>query len=354
MKNVEKLTNIPSEELEVVFCGKKLAKSTFMKDLSLTPATQIMFLRPKNLVQLTNSKFDSNNKITDTSILGSFYVWCKKCDDVQRGKLRVYCQNCASTSVLVKSEPQNWVDVLKSKRIQVTCENCFAPGLFADFKFKCLKCNDLAAALTHVRGNWQMTECCVCDGKDKVVIDLGCNHIICQNCFKEYLLSTLEEFRFTNRPPYGFTTSCVYPGCNRVVKDVHHFHIMGQSSYSEYQRKATERLISIDDEGVTCPNAACGQSFFWEPYDDDGRSQCPDCFFTFCRKCTERECTCQSDDDLTKITIDATTRRCPRCNAATERNGGCAHIHCTSCGMDWCFKCVTEWKEECQWDHWFN
>uniref|UniRef100_A0A1I7TM01 RBR-type E3 ubiquitin transferase n=1 Tax=Caenorhabditis tropicalis TaxID=1561998 RepID=A0A1I7TM01_9PELO len=278
-KNVEKLTHIPSDELEVVFCGKKLSKSTMMKELSLTPAT---------------------------------------------------------------------------KRIPVTCEDCCASNLFAEFKFKCLTCNDLAAALTHVRGNWQMEECCVCDNKEKIIFDLGCNHISCKNCFREYLLSTLNSFNFINKPPYGYTISCPYQGCNKVVKDVHHFHIMGQSAYSEYQRKATERLILVDDEGVTCPNALCGQSFFWEPYDDDGRSQCPDCFYTFCRKCTEKECVCQSDDDLTKSTIDATTRRCPNCNVATERNGGCSHIHCTSCGMDWCFKCVTAWREECQWDHWFN
>lgn len=353
-KNVEKLTQIPSDELEVIFCGKKLSKSTVMKELSLTPATQIMFLRPKNSSQVATKAHVEQILQTDSSILGSFYVWCKTCEDVKRGKLRVYCQNCSSTSVLVKAEPQNWLDVLKSKRIPVSCEDCCVPDIFAEFKFKCLTCNDLAAVLTHVRGNWQLEECCVCDGKDKIIFDLGCNHISCQNCFKDYLLSTLDRFNFVNRPPYGFTISCPYPGCNRVVQDVHHFHLMGQSSYSEYQRKATERLIAIDDEGVTCPNVSCGQSFFWEPYDDDGRSQCPDCFYTFCRKCTEKDCVCQSDDDLTRTTIDATTRRCPKCNVSTERNGGCSHIHCTSCGMDWCFKCVTEWKEECQWDHWFN
>ncbi|CDK13444.1 RBR-type E3 ubiquitin transferase [Caenorhabditis elegans] len=324
-----------------------------MRDLSLTPATQIMLLRPK--FNSHNENGATTAKITtDSSILGSFYVWCKNCDDVKRGKLRVYCQKCSSTSVLVKSEPQNWSDVLKSKRIPAVCEECCTPGLFAEFKFKCLACNDPAAALTHVRGNWQMTECCVCDGKEKVIFDLGCNHITCQFCFRDYLLSQLERFGFVNQPPHGFTIFCPYPGCNRVVQDVHHFHIMGQTSYSEYQRKATERLIAVDDKGVTCPNVSCGQSFFWEPYDDDGRSQCPDCFFSFCRKCFERNCVCQSEDDLTRTTIDATTRRCPKCHVATERNGGCAHIHCTSCGMDWCFKCKTEWKEECQWDHWFN
>lgn len=168
---------------------------------------------------------------------------------------------------------------------------------------------------------------------------------------------------------------------------MHHFHIMGQTSYSEYQRKATERLIAVDDKGVTCPNVSCGQSFFWEPYDDDGRSQCPDCFFSFCRyfellnrkfyrnkyhrsESASKEIVCaraktispelqltRLQGDLSDYPLQKTvnsSRRCPKCHVATERNGGCAHIHCTSCGMDWCFKCKTEWKEECQWDHWFN
>uniref|UniRef100_A0A8R1DXF4 E3 ubiquitin-protein ligase parkin n=1 Tax=Caenorhabditis japonica TaxID=281687 RepID=A0A8R1DXF4_CAEJA len=354
-KNVEKLTQIPSDELEVVFCGKKLAKSTIMRDLSLTPATQIMLLRSPNGAKQVNDVKNGINLATDSSsILGSFYMWCKKCDKVKRGKLRVYCQKCTSTAVLVKAEPQNWTDVLKSKRIPVTCENCQSEGVFAEFKFKCLKCNDLGAALTHIRGNWQLAECCICDAKEPIVMDLGCNHITCLACFKKYLLSTLETFAFINHPPYGFTLGCPFPGCNRVVQDVHHFHLMGHSEYDEYQRKATEKLILINDEGVTCPNVKCGQSFFWAPYDDDGRSQCPDCFYSFCRKCTERECICHRQDDLTKSTIEATTRKCPKCSVSTERNGGCAHIHCTSCGMDWCFKCVAEWKEECQWDHWFH
>ncbi|CAI5444235.1 unnamed protein product [Caenorhabditis angaria] len=82
----------------------------------------------------------------------------------------------------------------------------------------------------------------------------------------------------------------------------------------------------------------------WEDQDE---------FFTFCRKCNERDCVCHKTDDLTRNTIEATTRKCPNCQCSTERNGGCSHIHCTNCGYDWCFKCVKEWTENCQWDHWF-
>lgn len=179
---------------------------------------------------LLRPKFNSHNEngattakiTTDSSILGSFYVWCKNCDDVKRGKLRVYCQKCSSTSVLVKSEPQNWSDVLKSKRIPAVCEECCTPGLFAEFKFKCLACNDPAAALTHVRGNWQMTECCVCDGKEKVIFDLGCNHITCQFCFRvsKNLNFLLKLFNFKGL--FAKSTGTIR-FCQSAAAWLHHF-----------------------------------------------------------------------------------------------------------------------------------
>ncbi|CAB3402837.1 unnamed protein product [Caenorhabditis bovis] len=349
VKSVECATQIPSSELDVIFCGKKLSLATFLKDLSLSPATSIMLLR-QNVVTPTAS---SAQPKTETSSFSSFYVYCKSCESINKGKLRIYCSGCSANSIIVKREPENWNDVLKSKRIEVDCENCQRDHLFADFKFKCVKCNEICAVLTHARGNWQLAECCVCDSKERVIFDLGCNHPTCQDCFKEYLLHALANFSFVSRPPHGYTILCPFTGCDRVVQDVHHFYVMGKEKYKEYQKRATEKLVALDDDGVVCPNPNCGQNFFWEPYNDDGKSQCPDCFFTFCRKCNERDCVCHKQDDLSRVTIEATTRKCPKCNVPTERNGGCAHIHCTSCGFDWCFKCVSAWTEECQWDHWF-
>ncbi|CAD6188079.1 unnamed protein product [Caenorhabditis auriculariae] len=349
------MTDIPLLEMNIIFCGHKIGDDTILKDLFLGPTTQLTVLRlPPTSVPQTPST--SIQKITamENPQIGSFYVYCKDCSQIARGKLRVYCEKCESSSVVVKSEPSCWNDVLKSKRIMVSCENCNSESSFAVFKFKCIKCNEICAPLAHIRTNWNILDCCICGENSHFVFDLGCSHPTCPDCFKEYVVSCLSENRFELRPPLGFTIQCPFTACNRYVKDVHHFYVAGKEVYQKYQQKATERLVTIDDEGVCCPSAKCGAYFFWEPENEDNLTQCPECHLSFCMRCKSKDCTCQEMDDETKETIETTTKKCPKCAAPTERNGGCAHIHCPSCSLDWCFLCRLPWTEDCQWNHWFG
>jgi hypothetical protein len=38
------------------------------------------------------------------------------------------------------------------------------------------------------------------------------------------------------------------------------------------------------------------------------------------------------------------TKACPRCGAATQKNGGCNHIQCQSCRHEWCWLCTATYK----------
>ncbi|KJH45099.1 IBR domain protein [Dictyocaulus viviparus] len=211
----------------------------------------------------------------------------------------------------------------------------------------------IGAVLSQVRGNWEHAQCNICiDEHTTYLFDFGCHHLICRQCFEECLLVALKDARFTFRPSVGFTISCPYPGCERYVTDVHHFRVIGEERYQAYQRLATEKSIVVDEQGVFCPYADCGSSFFWENEDDDGKVSCPECLRLFCRLCRSAVCICDTEDP-TKLTIQATTKKCPGCGVNTERSEGCTHMHCVVCKMDWCFVCVTQWTEECQWNHWF-
>ncbi|KAK6024655.1 hypothetical protein OSTOST_09533 [Ostertagia ostertagi] len=211
--------------------------------------------------------------VRNTPEIGSFYVWCKKCDDIQRAKLRVYCNECTSSAVLVKKEPSCWRDVLKSRQIEVNCADCHATS-YAAFCFKCIKCNEVGAVLSHIRGNWEHAECSVClDEHTTYLFDFGCRHMVCRQCLYECLAFALKEGRFVFRPPFGYTITCPYPGCERVF----------------------------------CPYPDCNSSFFWETEDDDGKTSCPDCLRLFCRLCKSAQCVCGIEDPTT-ITIQATTK----------------------------------------------
>lgn len=41
--------------------------------------------------------------------------------------------------------------------------------------------------------------------------------------------------------------------------------------------------------------------------------------------------------------ITSHTKKCPKCNVAIEKNGGCNHIRCWSCGYDFCWICFNRW-----------
>ncbi|PAV65355.1 hypothetical protein WR25_19287 [Diploscapter pachys] len=372
-RRISNSLKIPDDELRVAFCGRVLESDTLIGELLLGPTTNLTALitEQKQLPARNspeNKQSPTTSSTPNTPQIGSFFAWCKHCNDVVKAKLRVYCSRCNSTSVVVKSEPQEWKDVLITNRIRADCLNCGSENFentaqkenqkndcFAVFRFKCVKCSELCAALSHIRPNWEQAECGICldEPSDCFVLDFGCRHAACRECFTNYLRDSLESAKFIFRPPFGFTVTCPYNGCDFVVKDMHHMRFLGEEGYKKYQKIATEKLIALDTQGVFCPYHDCGASFFWDTEDNSGQTSCPECFRIFCRWCKNPKCICNAQEDASKLTIKATTKKCPNCSVDTEKSEGCQHMHCTNCGLDWCFRCVKPWTEDCQWDHWF-
>lgn len=56
-----------------------------------------------------------------------FYVHCSQCNELCNGKLRVRCCECLGGAFTVHRDPENWDDVLKSKRITGICESRETP-----------------------------------------------------------------------------------------------------------------------------------------------------------------------------------------------------------------------------------
>uniref|UniRef100_A0A1I8A4G9 RBR-type E3 ubiquitin transferase n=1 Tax=Steinernema glaseri TaxID=37863 RepID=A0A1I8A4G9_9BILA len=297
------------------------------------------------------------------STLGSFHVYCKGCERVAAGKLRMYCDQCGSAAVVARKEPNGkepngWSDVLLSKRIPIYCADCEGEQCHARFAFKCVECQELAVILRHLRPNRDQEKCVICGEAEgeSVVADLGCHHPTCLPCFEAYLVTTFEQSGFSMKPPHGYTVNCPVYGCDFWITDAHHFHLLGSEAYEKYQTNAAEKFVAMQEEGHFCPRAECGAAFMVQPWEEDDRLVlCPKCSRTFCSTCRNPErCLCGDTEDETQKAIRTISKQCPKCSVNTERNGGCSHIHCTQCGADWCFLCVKPWSDDCQWDHWFS
>ena len=62
-----------------------------------------------------------------------------------RNRIRADCLNCG---------PENLENAAQKENQKNDC--------FAVFRFKCVKCSELCAALSHIRPNWEQAECGIC------------------------------------------------------------------------------------------------------------------------------------------------------------------------------------------------
>ena len=65
---------------------------------------------------------------------------------------------------------------------------------------------------------------------------------------------------------------------------------------------------------------------------------CAECLVMHCHKCNQvhdASVECNSDIKEAVDTISRTCRNCPSCLSPTFKTGGCDHVHCSFCGMDW-------------------
>jgi hypothetical protein len=94
------------------------------------------------------------------------------------------------------------------------------------------------------------------------------------------------------------------------------------------QCSSCSQIQLIDRASIHFPRvrcSACAHEFCFEHGDLHGASACP-------------KPTLQHMDSA--AVISSISKRCPACNVATERNGGCPHMTCAVCACNWCWTCT--------------
>ncbi|XP_075212405.1 E3 ubiquitin-protein ligase parkin [Lycorma delicatula] len=417
IKNVKEVIapqlGLPPDEVKIILAGKELDDSIIIEECDLGERSILHAVRSrsKNLSekplrslndaisvrQLANISESDDSTLSVEELDASegkqhrsnFYVYCgAPCGMIRMGKLRVRCATCGSGALTVDSDPTCWDDVLKSHRISAHCEeeNCSTgPVSWAEFYFKCAEHTsegekDQAVPLYLIRHNLSNVPCLACTDVSDPVLVFPCSehHVTCLSCFHQYCLTRLRERQFVCHAQYGYTLPCP-AGCpDSDIQESHHFHILDNEEYQMYQRFGAEEFV-LKEGGVLCPQPGCGAGILVDP--DCKKIQCiGGCGFVFCRDCMQGyhlgECLSRTDeslmaagvsysvdparaaqarwDDASKVTIRVMTKPCPRCRTATERDGGCMHMVCTRCKLQWCWVCQTQWTRECMGAHWFG
>ena len=397
--------------IRIIFAGKELQDQVKLSDcdigaesvlhavqvqtapLSQAPPSQSVPLNESLVdLQLSSSSSSSEKEADRRQHRAHFWVYCNRpCGTMKPGKLRVRCHGCKEGAILVERDPCNWHDVLLPRRVRGLCQSdrCGGQEHFVEFFFKCAHhpASEDTPPLSMVRSNIHGAACLAClDVLDPVVVfECGDRHVICVDCFTAYGNSKLNERQFVLDKEHGYTLPCPASCESSLITETRHFRLLGDRQYDRYQRFGAEECV-LQSGGVLCPQPDCGMGILQD--EPCRKVTCEQgCGYVFCRDCLQGfhigECHAHPSGeeeeghrqglavrsfsvnpnlgrwaplDASSTAIRLTTKPCPKCRTATERDGGCMHMVCTkpACGFHWCWICQVEWTRECMANHWFG
>ncbi|KAK3594485.1 hypothetical protein CHS0354_030007 [Potamilus streckersoni] len=386
-------SGVDSKQIQLIFAGKILCNETQLQDLSLGSESILHAFQERSSVvptldvsyTSTTEEADSPKTASPTTITRTphqYYVYCKECNLLQVGKLRVRCKRCQEGGIILKREPENWEDVLNAERIHGECKSGCYGDQPAQFYFKCASHQGdtqeaIVVPLKHIRPNRKLVECITCGCVSTPILVFPCEHqhVMCLECFKSYGNVRLNDRAFVQDQEYGYSLPCPAGCMNSLIQESHHFCLLGKNQYERYKIFGAEECL-LQNGGVQCPQPQCGEGMILDS--SISKITCPNCRFKFCRKClseyhdgechavqnmesypaimsvdSERELRARWDAESAEF-IQRSTKACPNCRTRTERSGGCMHMQCSRCQEEWCWMCEKSWNRECQGNHWFG
>jgi hypothetical protein len=183
--------------------------------------------------------------------------------------------------------------------------------------------------------------CMVCfdDEDDEGILIPVCNHFICTDCFKATLQNAIRNKEFP--------VKCVDTKCECLYDLELITQRIDSEMFDKILKASYELYISLNPKYSHCTTPDCPQVFL----ENSGDFTCDLCSKSICTVCknSHQGLTCEEfvrnggDLDqglLAKYKDEMNVRDCPRCKASIEKNGGCNHMRCEKCKLDFCWVCM--------------
>ncbi len=196
---------------------------------------------------------------------------------------------------------------------------------------------------------------------------LQCAHTFCRRCLSAYFLARVDEGQSVG-------IECPEPKCRAAPSPSDVCALLPPAAFATFEAALLQQGLAQMDDVVWCPRPGCGYPAICHeptlPEEEGGKplATCGRCSFAFCAECGRAWHGNTHCVDLHKLWrtadadgrealrrrygdylfaelessefIAANTKPCPKCAAATEKNGGCNHMTCRSCRFEWCWLCL--------------
>ena len=170
---------------------------------------------------------------------------------------------------------------------------------------------------------------------------LPCGHLFCTDCYAQYFKQKIENNDVSS-------ITCMQNGCTQEIdSNFIQSHLNGNKELFEKYLKFKKRNdIYKNPNLVPCPIEDC-ESFAKK----EGNNKFVKCEngHKFCSECKTKwhkgkDCDTEA---MVNLIENYHLKKCPKCNAMTEKNFGCNHMKC-QCGTHWCWFCRKPFKSEKQ------
>ncbi|RUP43124.1 hypothetical protein BC936DRAFT_137571 [Jimgerdemannia flammicorona] len=204
--------------------------------------------------------------------------------------------------------------------------------------------------------------------EDGRIVFAPCNHVVCIGCFIQFITIKINEKQVWNIRCPGDAKCCVFVDPITIgwllSKDLSEkYSLWFRQSFVELQQRPNSTRRYFWCSNHKCQNALSIKSHSAKSSMPGPKIpvvlHCVGCNMTECHECNQVgghwPATCEDVKMYQtvsqrvniappkKIDDELQTKRCPKCRIMITKNGGCPHMHCTSCGFDFCWQCGTYW-----------
>ena len=195
------------------------------------------------------------------------------------------------------------------------------------------------------------TTCAVCWTEAEYPILTNCNHTYCTECFENLCASTKSA-----SGPFSIGCQGDMGKCARIFPLRELQANLTSSAFEDILEASFSSYVSCHPQSFRyCPTPDCGYIYRGTDPDNPSAHVCHNCNQAVCTAChgqhnafltcTEYKAFLSDADALfEKYKEENSTKDCPVCGTAIQKDGGCSHIHCRNCNMHICWVCLDSFE----------
>lgn len=211
--------------------------------------------------------------------------------------------------------------------------------------------------VNNIENEWKFSHCSICYDDMSEPCVLECGHYFCLSCLEQFIKVSMDSGNIN-------TMACPDLSCGKTLTDFDIRCILPTTDYSRFSNISNTSYTKRRKDEVWCPRLDC--SGCAKNIDGEQWLCCTTCNNKFCSKCrnaahegktcskakkerkksssvvhdTKHSKSTKKQEKSTKKWASKNTKLCPRCGEVIQKNGGCHHVNCTTCGHQFCWLCM--------------